>query len=355
MNMNLLQYLFVVGLAGLFCNYGLAQSSDELRANIEKHIQIAKDQTSTIYATKRITLNISLPKRNIENTDTFEYKVLYDRSHSLLEGQPIKKGRNDPNIYIFMSNEKYSAHITANANKNGRYVLDKTIMSSNAKIIPAIAPISDWAFQAIYPQYHFENMQVSDFLNNPNTTIKDIVLSEHNSRELWEVSFTYFKAQASKITENKLKGVLRFDPDRSWCLDSFNVDYYLDKSPRPTTTCSMQYTFQDNDTQLSMILNEHGVHNYSDESINGAGSNVRNVEYEMIIDKDCPVARFTLSYYNIPEPTGVTWDKPTPNWVWALLSVGVLALLAILFTWLNRRAARRNAAASTPLPPAPTS
>jgi hypothetical protein len=58
--------------------------------------------------------------------------------------------------------------------------------------------------------------------------------------------------------------------------------------------------------------------------------------------------RFRLSYYGLPEPPGVTWEreKKTPVYVWLLVAAGVLGMLALLFRWLaHRRQRHRNSEA----------
>ncbi len=52
------------------------------------------------------------------------------------------------------------------------------------------------------------------------------------------------------------------------------------------------------------------------------------------------VADYRLSAYNLPEPEGVVWDKPTPTYVWLLAAAGVLGLLSVMFAWLKRRSTR---------------
>ncbi len=54
-----------------------------------------------------------------------------------------------------------------------------------------------------------------------------------------------------------------------------------------------------------------------------------------------PEAEFTLTAFGLPEPVGVTWERPTPVYVWILAAAGGLGVLAWLFRWLARR--RRQA------------
>jgi hypothetical protein len=51
--------------------------------------------------------------------------------------------------------------------------------------------------------------------------------------------------------------------------------------------------------------------------------------------------RFTLSYYGLPEPFGVEWERPTPWWLYAGIGAGVLVVLIFLLgLWKRRLLAR---------------
>ncbi|HMO83453.1 MAG TPA: hypothetical protein PKC18_00890 [Lacipirellulaceae bacterium] len=55
-------------------------------------------------------------------------------------------------------------------------------------------------------------------------------------------------------------------------------------------------------------------------------------------------ADFTLSAFGLPEPFGITWERPTPWWLYALISAGVLFVVAVLVSIWKRRLAARSAA-----------
>jgi hypothetical protein len=60
----------------------------------------------------------------------------------------------------------------------------------------------------------------------------------------------------------------------------------------------------------------------------------------------CTDADFTLSAFGLNEPPGITWERPTPWWLWLIGSAFALLLVAAGFTWLKRRAMRSRAAAA---------
>ena len=52
---------------------------------------------------------------------------------------------------------------------------------------------------------------------------------------------------------------------------------------------------------------------------------------------------FTLSAFGLPEPYGVEWERPTPWWLYALISAGVLFVVAVIVSFWKRRLAARSA------------
>lgn len=55
--------------------------------------------------------------------------------------------------------------------------------------------------------------------------------------------------------------------------------------------------------------------------------------------EDTDPNEFRVSHFGIPEPVGVTWEKPTPRYVWFLLGAGGFAALMLVFRYLARRRA----------------
>jgi hypothetical protein len=53
--------------------------------------------------------------------------------------------------------------------------------------------------------------------------------------------------------------------------------------------------------------------------------------------REHPDTDFTLTAYGLPEPVGISWSKPTPNYVWLLAAAGGCVLLALACRYLSRR------------------
>jgi hypothetical protein len=72
-------------------------------------------------------------------------------------------------------------------------------------------------------------------------------------------------------------------------------------------------------------------------TIYGSGS-FRYVEsFSIDYNRDMAEDQFRLSYYGLPEPVGVAWQKPTPTYIWILAGAGMCAILAVGFRYIARR------------------
>ena len=93
------------------------------------------------------------------------------------------------------------------------------------------------------------------------------------------------------------------------------------------------------------------------KSVSGSGKFERKltqrVKYQTTIDSKIPDSEFTLTYYGFPEPEGIVWKKPIPNYVWILLGAAGLMLLSLLCRWLLQRRAGAKFPASFSVPPSP--
>ena len=61
-------------------------------------------------------------------------------------------------------------------------------------------------------------------------------------------------------------------------------------------------------------------------------------------DAAADTAEFFLSHFGLPEPYGVEWERPTPWWLYALISAGVLFVVAVLVSFWKRRLTARQSA-----------
>ncbi len=65
---------------------------------------------------------------------------------------------------------------------------------------------------------------------------------------------------------------------------------------------------------------------------NGELINTVEIDYKLRLDPSVPDTEFTLSAFGLPEPRGITWERPTPKWIW--YGLGGLGLIAF-GVWLR--------------------
>jgi len=81
------------------------------------------------------------------------------------------------------------------------------------------------------------------------------------------------------------------------------------------------------------------VYSTSDITVIPLNNTITTYRYNVTVRSD---AEFRLSYYGLPEPEGISWDRPTPNYIWLLAGCGVFGLLAVLCSYLRRRNSRTS-------------
>lgn len=79
----------------------------------------------------------------------------------------------------------------------------------------------------------------------------------------------------------------------------------------------------------------------------------QRAKFQTTIDSKIPDSEFTLTHYGFPEPEGIAWKKPIPNYVWILLGAAGLMLLSLLCSWLLQRRAGAKSLASVSVPSSP--
>lgn len=152
---------------------------------------------------------------------------------------------------------------------------------------------------------------------------------------LLRVHFTYDKSrkQSSDAPDHVKSGYIDFDPGHSH--RTMGYEYHL-KTPFSEGTERGTFEYLENEglPLLKKITAET-------PEMRGAKFGLRSskdiqtykIEYNVAI----PDEEFRLSFYGLPEPTGVTWKRPVPIYLWLLLGAGLVAMLALGARYLARR------------------
>jgi hypothetical protein len=130
---------------------------------------------------------------------------------------------------------------------------------------------------------------------------------------------------------------LQLNPDEYHTVRSATAELRVNKS-EGTLTVTCDYQFIDG-LPVPLRSNKQEVYRSPGDPLEIHDE----THYQIDPRIDPPETEFTLSAFGLPEPVGVTWEKPTPIYVWLILAAAGFGVLALLFRWLMRR---RQAAAA---------
>jgi hypothetical protein len=183
-------------------------------------------------------------------------------------------------------------------------------------------------------------MRVDDLIRQPNfRAIRGETVSR-DGQEWIQIDFTNQHILNDKGSFDPIQsGTLVFDPKQSWCLRGYEIRTKHSNSesvirsdvievressvPRFPLPVRIAYT-------KTSLATEPG---YVGQTVITS----LDTQYEIQEPYSPADEEFRLSAFGLPEPQGVTWDRPTPRSVYLLAAAGGFALLAVVLRWLARR------------------
>ncbi len=151
-----------------------------------------------------------------------------------------------------------------------------------------------------------------------------------------------FEVQGNDLVDGmtfdiRIVGSFDIDKNRSWSITDRSEAVYSAGVVR--TTSSKFETTKIGD--LHFLIKEHQANH-----VLANGTVTRNDQIDFShtpsLSVSSPESEFTLSYYGFPEPVGVTWQRPTPRYIWWMLGVGGCALFAFLCRIVAIRIQRKS-------------
>jgi len=189
---------------------------------------------------------------------------------------------------------------------------------------------------------------LSEMLAKPEFKVISCRWVPQENEKRVEVHFDY-SHEVKKSTENSVqRGKLLLDPQRFWSLCSYDVQI---RTVISQGTMKMQVLSFD-ETQPSLPVPKKAFIKTETSSDGIRNQQEWSYEFNLKVPSQLPAdEEFRLSYYNLPEPKGVTWPKPTPYYLW-FIALGIVSMVlgAFLRHWLRKRGAGNATGAITPGP-----
>jgi hypothetical protein len=186
-----------------------------------------------------------------------------------------------------------------------------------------------------------DGQPLGEIVQSPRTRITAVRPKPRDGVELIEVQFevTPNPTDARKL----VGGTLLLDPSRDWLPVAHTASV---RNQVGTGTHTSEFEFGPGPHPPLRRVVARMEYNFFDGS--KPWQSTSTVEYDVRVPDPLPdTHEFTLSAFGLPEPPGVTWERPTPRYIWFLLAAGGFALLAVVFRLLARRTKPTNSTATT--------
>jgi hypothetical protein len=181
----------------------------------------------------------------------------------------------------------------------------------------------------------FDNKPLVDLLKEPGFAIRRCRKISEGAEEHVEVTFRYSQEKPSRVQE----GSMVLDPQRFWCLRSYEVRTKTGASDPAATkkwrTVELGEAPGGLPVPRSIVLEVTA----RDDSGNKV-TNVMRLTFDLAIPSWLPGdSEFTLSAFGLPEPDWSKFGRATPWYVWVAIAGVVCLMVGGFFVWRNRRAA----------------
>lgn len=121
------------------------------------------------------------------------------------------------------------------------------------------------------------------------------------------------------------KATVTFDPANKWRIQ--NYDLIIDHSPvSPIQSVKIEYDQDNFIHKVSMTGEIPGKYNVEN-----------TFTRDSLVFRNIPEYEFSLSYYGLPEPEGVSWTKPTPMYVWYIVGGVAFVFVSLAVGYWQRR------------------
>ncbi len=169
---------------------------------------------------------------------------------------------------------------------------------------------------------------LSEALTSPKSEIRRCTLfSKQNQREV-EVAFRFSGSHVD--VPIVMEGTCVLMPDDFWVLKSYAVQIHVShKSGEVVVHDDSFDVLRYHRTKNEILTPAAGKRRTSTTRANQTSVSENIVESELdFLSQAPPDDSFTLSAFGLPEPPGVTWERPTPWWLYGIVVGFALVILS---------------------------
>jgi hypothetical protein len=159
-----------------------------------------------------------------------------------------------------------------------------------------------------------------------------VVVYERSSDNNIKVQFRW---DLSGYPDRRLEGHLVLDPEHCWCVRSAETqDIFQGKV---TTKTSLRHEYESN--QGLPLARSRSLRSWFLSANDPKPENIETIinVVQKVPDPLPPNTDFTLSAFGLTEPPGVTWERPTPWYLWA----SGIAFACLIIGFVSKRIAGR--------------
>lgn len=258
----------------------------------------------------------------------------YGRSFVLYEVKNPDKDKQGNASYgqrVIINNCKYNA--LAGAKQPGDPLVLRRVRQPDP-----LAALQVEVRNKVYFPVILNNRLLLDWLEDPKCRIHSAEAVTIQGRNLYQIVFEHRTDPGPFVQRTRLPEYHQLpfiawvvlDPAKSWRIDHFRQEmtfYYPSNGKEPVVSIVELF----GEAKYGHALRGHEVpkvvRQVTQRKEDGQKLYTITWHIDSVAPCDAEDEHFRLSYYGLPEPPGVTWERPTPWWLYSLFAALVLVLL----------------------------
>jgi hypothetical protein len=243
---------------------------------------------------------------------------------------------------VYFANRQYTAELRGRPDRPEAYALGDIQMGADVPLQVVPLKVRTWARFELSPNFGYEGVELCDLLGHPKFALGR-VSPQPGAEGLVRVEYAYTEGKNDEVRHT---GVLILDPHAAWCVRRVEDE---SASPEMSRRDVIDYAWSIHTNGFPLIRSGKFMGESTSTGRGRAMWDMR-IDYGVTVREDVPDKEFTLTAFGLPEPEGVTWEKPRGSrlWLWLMLAGFAAALLSFGCFRLRRRLGPKPPAAAAP-------